>query len=76
MEKNSKIKFIQFSEVHKLLLAEVKTRLTRELDSVLKLIYKDLGILKDIEQNPMKYHLREDFSGVDILSSKENGDNE
>jgi len=72
MKKDSKIQFIQFSEVHKLLLTEVKARLIKELDSVLKLVYKDLGILKDIEQNPMKYHLREDFSGVDVLPLKEN----
>jgi len=76
MKKDSKIQFIQFSEVHKLLLTEVKAKLVRELDSVLKLVYKDLGILKDIEQNPMKYHLKEDFSGVDVLLSEESKVNE
>lgn len=62
--------FIKFSKVQVSYLNEVQFRQAREWNEALDSVYEELGIREKILQSPPKtYSLRQDFSGLDVLTT-------
>lgn len=61
--------FIEFSKVQRSYLMEVSRRHQRDWNEALESVYEELGIVEKILQSPPgTYVLRQDLSGLDVLS--------
>lgn len=62
-------KFIRFSKVQTRYLFEVRTRQLKEWNEALESVYQEIGIIEKILQAQLgTYSLRQDYSGLDVLS--------
>ena len=68
-KKNPEPNFIGFSKLQTIYLREVRARQQQEFSDALEVVYGELGIMEKILQAPPgTYNLKQDLSGLDVLS--------